>query len=381
MRLAHIDVTRGLCILLVVVGHNQALTAPDSLGNALLAAFRMPLLFFIAGTFFRPETPLAALAREKAHALVKPFVVMALLHAPFRIMWWGADPAEYALGILSGSGSYLPWIYALWFLPHLWLVFMAAWGIDKVFKHNHLKNAEKLLVLGALLMGGTLLLPVFWMRPIQILETPMMLKGLPLSADLLPISLFYFFVGHLFKELFHRAAFRWQTTTLALVAFAGIFALYNPRTGLFSRLYTDLLACTATAFAGIVLLTQLASLLSTWETARRYLARCGIDSLFILLFHSPIQSMAIKILHLAGWPLSSVTGWVGFAISVLCSLALARVIRSTPALGWLFLPPHQIKPRQPKLHAQTASEAAASGAAASETLETTEADKHVARRA
>ncbi|MEK8087875.1 acyltransferase family protein [Aquabacterium sp. A3] len=345
MRLAHIDVARGLCILLVVVGHNQTLTAPDSLVNTLLAAFRMPLLFFIAGTFFKPDAPLPALALEKAHALLKPFLVMALLHAPFRILWWNADPGEYALGILSGSGSYLPWIYALWFLPHLWLVFIAAWGIDKLFQRHRLKQAEKLLVLGALLMGGSLMLPVFWMRPIQILDMPLMLKGLPLSADLLPISLFYFFAGHLFRDLFHRAAWRWPTLALAGVVFAGIFALYNPRTGLFSRLYTDLLACTATAFAGIVLITQLSCLLSTWRPARLYLARCGVDSLFILLFHSPIQSMTQKILIWSGWPASAMSGWAAFCVSVMASLALARAIRRTHLLAWVFLPPRQIKPR------------------------------------
>ena len=349
MRLAHIDVARGLCILFVVLGHNPALTHPDSLSNACLAVFRMPLLFFIAGTFFRANIPFGTLMRDKAHALIKPFLVMAVLHAPFRLLWWDADPTGYLLGTLSGSGTYLPWVYTLWFLPHLWLVFASGWLLERGFTKHGFHSVERVLLLLMLLMLGVWLLPVFWMRPIQMLDSIWLVKGLPLSADILPISLFYFSMGHHFRALFQRAQYRWQAAALSLMVFVGLIAVYSPRTGLFSRVYTDVLGCTTAALAGIVLITQISCALSRWPALRSPLAHCGVNSLFLLLFHSPVQSVTLKTLAALGWPHSTPAGWVAFAVSVLVSLALARLIRRSAWLGWCFLPPNQVQRRSSPL--------------------------------
>ena len=104
----------------------------------------------------------------------------------------------------------------------------------------------------------------------------------------------------------------------------------------------------ALALAGIVLITQISCAVSRWPTLRGPLAHCGVNSLFLLLFHSPVQSVTLKTLAALGWQRSTPAGWVAFAVSVLVSLALARMIRRSAWLGWCFLPPNQVQRRRMK---------------------------------
>src|SRR5690606_13504775 len=203
MRLLHIDVARGLCILLVALGHNTTLSPEGSAFNHILGLFRMPMMFFIAGTFFVSRVPFGELAWHKADALIKPFMVMALIQAPLRIAFWDVDPVTYGLGALSASGSYLIWLCPLWFLPHLWLVFLFAWGVIRLSERLSLKTPEMIMLMGTLLMLGVQILPLFWQVPVQVMGQTFTLQGLPFSADLLPISSFFFLIGVLARRSFH----------------------------------------------------------------------------------------------------------------------------------------------------------------------------------
>lgn len=338
MRLQHVDMARGICILLVALGHNQVLMPHDAAFNHWLGTFRMPLLFLIAGTFFQPQVPLGQLVRLKADALLKPFLVMALLHAPLRIAFWHVPPLEFGLGVLSGSGNYLPWLYALWFLPHLWLVFLLAWLLHHGQQGLKLEVPERLMVTASLLAIGFVILPWFWMKPLDPFGLNFTLLGLPFSADVLPISTAFFLLGYMVRRAFHQMRFRWATLVLALAVFSWTQALYHPEVGLFDRRYSHLFACTVAALSGTAVVLELAAWLTRFETPARFIAHCGVNSLFILMFHSPIQSTMMSLLDRSMGAGSLLAASVAYAICIASSLMLAKLIRRHWWLGLLFLP-------------------------------------------
>lgn len=338
MRLQHVDMARGICILLVALGHNQVLMPHDAAFNHWLGTIRMPLLFLIAGTFFQPHVPLGQLARLKADTLLKPFLVMALLHAPLRIAFWHVPPLEFGLGVLSGSGNYLPWLYALWFLPHLWLVFLLAWLLHHGQQRLKLEMPERLMVTASLLAIGFVTLPWFWMTSLEPIGMKFTLLGLPFSADLLPISTSFFMLGYMVRRAFHQMRFRGATLVLALAVFSWTQALYHPEVGLFDRRYSHLFACTVAALSGTAVVLELASWLTRFPSLARFIAHCGINSLFILMFHSPIQSTVMSVLDRSMGAGSLLAAGMAYVICVGSSLMLAKLIRRHWWLGMFFLP-------------------------------------------
>lgn len=339
MRLRHIDIARGLCIILVAWGHNGVLAPPDSAFNEALRLFRMPLLFFIAGTFFQPHQSLGRLALNKADALLKPFLVIAALQAPLRIGFFEANPIDYLVGTLSGSGNYLPWLFALWFLPHLWAVFVFSQFLLTLTQLQRRHWTVQCALLAAMMALGWWALPSFWQKPVSVFGLPFQLQGLPLSLDLLPISGTFFLIGFLIQSQVKAMRFQPGGLILATAAFAAAISLGNPAVILLGRIYQDPLWATVGALSGIAMALYLASGLATHERIARRLAHCGRESLFILIFHSPIQSLSMKVWsHLTGQPPSWPVGLAAFVTCIAGSLLAARTIRRHLWLSMGFLP-------------------------------------------
>jgi fucose 4-O-acetylase-like acetyltransferase len=381
MRLAHVDIARGLCILLVAVGHNPTLSPDGSLFTQILGTFRMPLMFFIAGTFFSSQTPLRELALQKADALLKPFIVMAALQAPFRFAFWHADPLHYLLGVLSGSGNHLPWLYALWFLPHLWLLFLFSWCIARLSRHWGLKTPEMLMLMGTLLMLGVQWLPVFWLLPIDIMGASVTLQGLPFAADLLPISSFFFLLGMLTRKSFHAVHFRWPALLLSGSVLAWTTALYEPHVSLFDRGYSHIFASTASALAGSAVIIQLAAALSRVPRLSTWLAYCGVNSLFILMFHSPIQNGVRRFLNMSWGQNNLLSGLMAYGTCIVGSLILAHMIRRRAWLSMLFLPMKQVRQSHPARHPRPSFTASRQTSAHADTIDLDIEASPIARRA
>lgn len=74
MRIETADRLKGLCIVLMIVGH---CLIPDALHDAIYL-FHIPMFFFIAGFFFKPA-PVRSRLRSDARRLLLPYVVCVLL--------------------------------------------------------------------------------------------------------------------------------------------------------------------------------------------------------------------------------------------------------------------------------------------------------------
>lgn len=72
-RIDFVDLTKGVCIILVVMAHIGG--AFDQLDkHSMLSCFRMPLYFFISGIFFKPYEGLSGFIIRKINKLIIPFI-------------------------------------------------------------------------------------------------------------------------------------------------------------------------------------------------------------------------------------------------------------------------------------------------------------------
>lgn len=120
-RIGYIDVTKGITILLVIVGHVEELPNPI---KSIIYSFHMPIFFLLSGYFFKEET-LQNATKKMFHSLIIPYFVvgvfMRLCH--ITINYFGGNSFDY-IDVLSlfgvtwkfGRGVDLVSVGAIWFL-------------------------------------------------------------------------------------------------------------------------------------------------------------------------------------------------------------------------------------------------------------------------
>src|SRR5829696_4262817 len=71
-RIEYIDIARGICILLVVMGHNDfAVVSPFV--YKVIYSFHMPLFFFLSGYFLNIRPGFWAFFKKRFNSLLKPY--------------------------------------------------------------------------------------------------------------------------------------------------------------------------------------------------------------------------------------------------------------------------------------------------------------------
>jgi fucose 4-O-acetylase-like acetyltransferase len=329
MRIQSIDVARGLCIALVVWGHNHQFG--DTHANHVLGMIRMPLMFFIAGSFMSNRQSWATLLNTKAHALLKPFLVMALIQAPVRMALGQTTLESLIVGLVAGGGHFLPWIFSLWYLPHLWWVFILGYAIITYGGLDRLSQNSKIIVLAACVILGNL-----------VLEWAQAWGALPFQAQALPRDLALFLLGYACKTWLGAWTLSWQRLALPPITMASSYWLL---THVYANASPEIHAAwtTLTCFAGMALMMSIANGLSQFRAIRQILSECGRESIFILLFHFPLQNASTTV-----WAkLLPSEPWCVATLSWLCavglSIAAARLMRMNRWSASLWLPMAQAK--------------------------------------
>lgn len=248
-RLDYIDVAKGLGILLVVIGHNQALSDATPDVHRVIYLFHMPLFFFLSGI----TTPLillkAQLGRRLA-GLAKPYLVSTLIFAPRQLLSpehpsnqntiyniaWGSGtviyntPAWFLVGLISGYALYsfiqfirmklgteksLPF-FAVAAIP------LTYWALGTQFGFELLPKTSVGRVMGAPLntdlapiIASFLLLGAWSKRPLAKIHIQNGRTLIPIT--LIFSCLFYFssfIIGTPFLDLNYREARQWPTALL-----------------------------------------------------------------------------------------------------------------------------------------------------------------------
>ncbi|MGB7415939.1 MAG: acyltransferase family protein, partial [Thermosynechococcaceae cyanobacterium] len=103
-RSEHIDIAKGIGILIVVLGHNWlTLNQKGELFNILFSV-SMPLFFFLSGIFFNPSRSLLDTTATKIDTLLRPYFVTLTLIGISDLLLEGGSFPKYMSGVLYGTG-------------------------------------------------------------------------------------------------------------------------------------------------------------------------------------------------------------------------------------------------------------------------------------
>lgn len=189
-------------MLLVIIGHIFVGEWTDY-----IYSFHMPLFFFLSGfCLAKKETidpPLRYLGR-KCRTVLLPYVVFFFLSLALYNLRYSPDAGLYlkeamtwpaVVKALVLSGGYLNSIplhnFPLWFLPHLFVVDMAFYGLRRL--GSHLRSLRQRQIAAVLLAVVLIALTV----PVQTV-----MPGRPaLHANIFPASLAFFLLGWLLEPV------------------------------------------------------------------------------------------------------------------------------------------------------------------------------------
>ncbi|MGO3742269.1 acyltransferase family protein [Kerstersia sp.] len=331
-RIRFIDVTRGISILLVVFGHSHLRQYLPWLDN-LVHQFRVPLFVFLAGLFASSSQPWWTFLRRKSRALLSPYFftlggmfALALLFSPQAV-------GPRLAGIFWGTGQTLD-IPPMWFLPHLWLLYGLAYWI---LKYTPWRTWRGVVCALALLAVTPAVFNVTADLHVITTTDGRMSRGLPFSLDLLPVTLVFFLLGNACRQAV--MAFRvahWWWPALAIGVLLISVQLFGSQVDLNERVFTPVLVAAMAATAGIYLMLACAHTLNHWPWTSRFLTYCGTNSLFILIFHAPIE-MKIHGLLTRLLPVHDLAlALLAILAGILGSLLLRNIIVRIPLLSWFY---------------------------------------------
>jgi fucose 4-O-acetylase-like acetyltransferase len=299
----------------------------------------MPLFFFLSGYFFSPEIPFWELLKKRFNSILKPYLVTIVLiyiaSLSFTNMRFVTVFGRIAKS-LYGTGYYIDWVQ-LWFLPSLFVTSLFAYLFYR-YVLSHLTNQlVRWLVLLALLAIGVFSLDRFYPFSLSLLANQYELYGLPFSLDLVLLSGFFYILGNEIRLAASEKAFAnlWIAfgTGVALVL---LTLQFDYRVDFNTRLYPSFPINTIEAILGIMFTLAISKQIDLRTTrlasALKYI---GQASLFILIFHVPIQEFwAPKIFFVTELQAFSILS--AFVISILVCLGIYKLFfeQNPVALFW-----------------------------------------------
>ncbi|MBV2136641.1 MAG: acyltransferase family protein [Candidatus Thiodiazotropha sp. (ex Ctena orbiculata)] len=332
-----VDVAKGISILLVAFNHSQLSSLFQDANNA-MGLFRMPLFFFLSGVFFSTVRSPRDFFIHKTDALLKPYFATLIFLLLTTILIGREGVLREALGIFYGTGFTIRW-RPMWFLTHLWLVFMACYILVRRFRLDGTSVVFRFsLVVGFILLGVITMNLFRGAAPTLFDETPSWV-GMPLSVDFMFISMAFFLSGH----FLHRQvkAFTPQFSLLLLMGCIYFLVVFfsEARIDLNTRVYQEPVLATLAAVSGIYLVISGAYYLSRYPGAKAFFKTFGSASLFILIFHyflgRKMQWLLDQFLS-PDWLL--LTAAVSFVFSVTLPLLSKIIISKNRFLSYFYFP-------------------------------------------
>lgn len=317
-----IDILRGIGILLVVLGHNWLVLQDKGYMFRAIYAFHMPLFFFISGIFIANNESIIDAGKKKIASIAKPYFVICII---ISLVYWltkGDLEQDVMWGVLYGNGNTLIWPW-LWFLPCLYVSSLIALCCLKISKNRN--SVTFALVCFLLLFGYFLHVYVAeWQPPIfQIFAGKRVeAAGLPFNLDLVPIATACILLGYLTPKVFFFRAPSLIKVCAALVVVLSVHIVFNPVLDMNERILQNPVAACITALFSIFIAIELTKYIARHKKVSHILSEIGKASLFIYLFHFPLQALfTFKLLNLL--PSVPVIGYVaGLVVGVLLPYAL-----------------------------------------------------------
>jgi len=297
----------------------------------------------LSGMFFKPSLPFGTLVRAKTDALLKPYLVMAVLLGGYAGLRGQVDaPMAYLAGVATFNGPQMPgWLFPMWFLSFLWLLHTAGALVYRLTGFAQRSTLWRVCFMLTLLTVGQALLPgqLFTQRCVDI---GLGYTGLPLGLDLLPLGMAWFFLGHVLAPTLVRKAMPctwvWGWTTTFVVC----QLLAAPRLSFFLRESSDLVFTNLAALSGALALTGWSQVLSKFDGVAALLAPIGRNSLYVLMWHAPIQSVLGQQLRQWAPEHAELASWTALLLVMIACQGIGLITRRHASLRVCF---ERIAPR------------------------------------
>lgn len=332
-----IDVAKGAGILLVVLGHNPLVWEDKGALYRVIFSFHMPLFFFLSGVFLNLGRGWWETVREKADALLKPYVVTLLPLILLGSLFKSESLAAGLAGLLYGTGRTIAW-NPLWFLPHLMLVTLFSWVLAKVALSRMRSELPKFALIVGMLVAGVLCIHAFWPVRARLFGADQLLFGLPWSMDVLPVSAFYFLLGHLCARRVRDFRPNLPSTVLSAGLFLVCHVFWTQTIDLNNRRFDGLFVPLVASVCGIHLMLAASHALCGQALLRRVAATLGAASLFVLMFHWLFQGKAISLASKLGMGSNPWALFLAFLIGSGGPVLLWQLVRGSKHLSALYLP-------------------------------------------
>lgn len=319
-RILWLDYLKGMAIILVVFGHSPYLSKLPAITFNIAYSFHMPIFLFVAGYLFNPDTPWRNFVKKRFNTLLRPYLfataIFTLVYIVFRSdqhLGWHIFWALYANG-----PNLTKLALHLWFLPHLFIVALFVWSLFHFFRFIDTHKATVFFLVLFFLAIGYYTSKLFWNINLPdffsnsfnnliisgLLDNPaylrvdfsqppkFIIKGLPLSLDILMLSSAFFLLGYWIKlnrleNILRKHLFGW----LSLILFISLHFFFNSTIDLNLRRYDNLLISSLMALSGIFFFSYLANLsANTKHKCFSFLGYVGRYSLIIYIFHQLFQS-------------------------------------------------------------------------------------------
>lgn len=329
-RILHIDIAKGIGILLIVFGHNWIIYQNKDLFN-LIYSFHVPLFFILSGVFFKNEVSFRLILRKKADSLLKPYFMTLLIIYPLYALK-GEDFFQYIFGVLYAAGDTIAW-GQLWFLPNLFLIYIFT-NVFTIYKN---KTYSLMIYIFIMTLVGFYSLDMFYKVPINIFSKEYLLPGLPFSADILLLSGAFFLIGFSLKDRIIYLRTNWSVLIISCLTFFLIYYFSNDSMNLNLREYDSVIFSTLLALLGSYVVIAISKILQDADMFSSLFAYIGANSLFVLIFHAFFQYHLMNVAnHISNMNFfNAIFAFIG---SVSLSLLLGWIISNNKILRILYLP-------------------------------------------
>lgn len=337
-RVEYIDIAKGIGILLVALAHADVSLVSPYL-HRFIYSFHMPLFFFLSGYFFNPEVPFWALLKKRFNTILKPYLVTILLiyivSLSFTNMRFATVFGRIAKSLYA-TGYYIDWVQ-LWFLPSLFVTSLFAFLFYRLVLSRIDNRYLRWLVLLGLPAIAVPFLDVFYPFSVSLLGKEYELYGLPFSLDLVFLSGFFYILGNEIRQASSEKTFGNLWILLGTGIGLILLTLFFPhRSDFNTRVFESFPINTTETILGILFTLSVSKQIDLRTTrlasALKYI---GQASLFILIFHVPIQEYwAPKIFFVTELQAFSILS--AFVISILICLGIYRIFfeQNPIALYW-----------------------------------------------
>lgn len=317
-RIDFIDLTKGLCIILVVMMHVGG-TFDGLTTGRVLSSFTMPLYFFVSGLFFKSYEGFAGFLLRKTDKLLVPFLVFYL--GAFLLMY-GISKALPGTFQLPVRWSELLLVFRghelIRFNPPIWFL-IALFNCNILFYIVHYLRDKHVPLMFAvtLLIGAT----GFWLGKERI--------ELPFYIDVAMTALPFYFAGFWIRRynffLYPHHRFDNLIPVFVVLAVAAMYFMATPL-GMRTNNYPgNIFQVYLAAFAGIFAIMLLCKELKSVPVVT-YLGRYSIITLGIhgplLFFLRPMVSRFLA----DGWIQSVVLLLLTLCVCLLLTPVIIRLI-------------------------------------------------------